>query len=105
MAVANAEQPFLLPVRQVEFDNQIVGSPMDPFKLMETYSVVVKLGSYTRAAKELGVTRAMVSKRLQDLEAALGLKLLNRNTRRLSPTGAGQDYFDACATILAAVHS
>lgn len=78
---------------------------MDRFKLMETYISVVQLGSYTRAAKELGVTRAMVSKRLQELEAKLGIKLLNRNTRRLSPTGAGQDYFDTCLNILATVQA
>lgn len=78
---------------------------MDRFKLMETYVSVVQLGSYTRAAKELGVTRAMVSKRLQELEAKLGIKLLNRNTRRLSPTGAGQDYFDTCSNILATVQA
>jgi len=78
---------------------------MDRFKLMETYISVVQLGSYTRAAKELGVTRAMVSKRLLELEAMLGIKLLNRNTRRLSPTGAGQDYFDTCSNILATVQA
>jgi DNA-binding transcriptional LysR family regulator len=78
---------------------------MDRFKLMETYSVVVKLGSYTRAAKELGVTRAMVSKRLQELEAVLGVKLLNRNTRRLSPTGAGHDYFETCLSVLKTIQS
>lgn len=78
---------------------------MDRFKLMETFTVVMKLGSYTSAAKELGVTRAMVSKRLQDLEARLGLKLLNRNTRRLSPTGAGQDYFEDCVGILESIRS
>jgi len=78
---------------------------MDRFKLMETYVAVVKLGSYTTAARELGVTRAMVSKRLQDLEASLGVKLLNRNTRQLSATGAGQDYFDSCVAILKAMHA
>lgn len=78
---------------------------MDRFKLMETYTAVVKLGSYTRAAKDLGVTRAMVSKRLLELEAALGVKLLNRNTRRLSVTGAGQDYFDTCLGVLATIRS
>ncbi|HET7681515.1 MAG TPA: LysR family transcriptional regulator [Xanthobacteraceae bacterium] len=78
---------------------------MDRFKLMDTFVTVVKLGSYTNAAKQLGVTRAMASKRVQELEASLGLKLLNRNTRRLSPTGAGKDYFDACMSILEAVRT
>lgn len=74
---------------------------MDRFKLMETYVAVVKLKSYTRAAKELGVTRAMVSKRVQDLEAALNAKLLNRNTHRLSVTATGADYYECCVVMLA----
>jgi DNA-binding transcriptional LysR family regulator len=74
---------------------------MDRLRLMETYAAVVKLGSYTRAAKELGVTRAMVSKRVQDLEAALNVKLLNRNTHRLSPTMTGADYYENCVSLLA----
>jgi DNA-binding transcriptional LysR family regulator len=78
---------------------------MDRLKLMETYTAVVKLGSYTRAAKELGVTRAMVSKRIQDLESALAVKLLNRNTHRLSPTMSGMDYYDNCVTLLAEMHA
>ncbi len=78
---------------------------MDRFKLMETYTAVVNLGSYTRAAKDLGVTRAMVSKRLFELEAALGVKLLNRNTRRLSVTGAGHDYFGTCMEVLTTIRS
>jgi DNA-binding transcriptional LysR family regulator len=78
---------------------------MDRLKLMETYAVVVKLGSYTRAAQELGVTRAMVSKRIQDLEAALNVKLLNRNTHRLSPTMTGTDYYENCVSLLADMHA
>jgi DNA-binding transcriptional LysR family regulator len=78
---------------------------MDRLKLMETYAAVVKRGSYTRAAKELGVTRAMVSKRIQDLEAALNVKLLNRDTHRLSPTPTGTDYYDNCVSLLADLHA
>ena len=74
---------------------------MDRLKLMETYAAVVKSGSYTRAARELGVTRAMVSKRIQDLEAALGAKLLNRNTHGLSVTGIGGDYYESALGLLA----
>ena len=60
---------------------------MDRFKLMETYAAVVRSGSYTRAASELGVTRAMVSRRIQDLESNLGARLLNRNTHGVAVTG------------------
>ena len=52
-------------------------------------------------AADLGVTRAMVSKRIQDLEAALGAKLLNRNTHGLSVTGIGGDYYESALGLLA----
>jgi DNA-binding transcriptional LysR family regulator len=74
---------------------------MDRLKLMETYEAVVKAGSFTAAAKTLGVTSAMVSKRILDLEAALRVKLLNRNTHRLNLTESGAIYYDKCASLLA----
>jgi DNA-binding transcriptional LysR family regulator len=67
---------------------------------MESYALVVKLGSFTRAANELQATRAMVSKRIQELEAYLGVKLLNRNTHGLSVTAAGADYYEHCVPLL-----
>jgi DNA-binding transcriptional LysR family regulator len=68
---------------------------------METYTAVVRLGSFTRAAAELGVTRAMVSRRIQDLEATLNVRLLNRDTHRLSVTAAGGDYYQSSLALLA----
>lgn len=76
---------------------------MDRLKLMETYEAVVKAGSFTAAAKTLGVTSAMVSKRILDLEATLRVKLLNRNTHRLNLTESGAIYYDKCAALLADV--
>jgi DNA-binding transcriptional LysR family regulator len=73
---------------------------MDRFKLMETYGAVVRAGSYTRAASELGVTRAMVSRRIQELESAVGARLLNRNTHGIAVTSIGADYFESCAGLL-----
>lgn len=73
---------------------------MDRLKLMETYAAVVRLGSFTRAARELGITRAMVSKRIQDLEAVLDARLLNRDTHSQSPTATGADYYRSCLSIL-----
>lgn len=76
---------------------------MDRFRLMESFVTVVRLGSFTQAAKELGITRAMASKRVQLLEAELGVRLLNRNTHGLSTTGAGAEYFERAANLLAEV--
>lgn len=73
---------------------------MDVVKLMESYALVVKLGSFTRAAKELQATRAMVSKRIKELEAYLGVKLINRNTHGLSVTASGADYYENCVPLL-----
>ena len=73
---------------------------MDRFRLMETLAAVVQAGSYTRAAMALGVTVAMVSKRVQDLESDLGVRLLNRNTHGLSLTDHGTDYHDTCVSLL-----
>lgn len=78
---------------------------MDRFKLMATYESVVRLGSYTAAARELGVTRAMVSKRILELERVLDVRLLNRTTQRLGTTADGADYYKSCVTVLADVRA
>jgi DNA-binding transcriptional LysR family regulator len=78
---------------------------MDRLKLMATYESVVRLGGYTPASKELGVTRAMISKRIQDLEEALNVKLLNRTTQRIGMTATGVRYYKDCQTILADIRT
>jgi len=55
---------------------------------------VVESGSFTRAADRLGVSKAHVSKQVQELEAALGVRLLHRTTRRIALTDAGRLYLD-----------
>ena len=53
---------------------------------------VAECGGFTRAAERLGVSKAQVSKQVSALEAALGVKLLHRTTRRVALTDAGQRY-------------
>jgi DNA-binding transcriptional LysR family regulator len=60
---------------------------------------VVREGSFTAAARQLGVTKQSVSERVARLEAALGVRLLERTTRALRPTVAGSRYFERCSTI------
>ncbi|GAB3355791.1 LysR family transcriptional regulator [Lysobacter tyrosinilyticus] len=55
---------------------------------------VVESGSFTRAAECLGVSKAHLSKQVQELEAALGVRLLHRTTRRIAVTDAGRLYLD-----------
>jgi LysR family transcriptional activator of dmlA len=65
------------------------------------FEVIVKQGSLSAAARELGLTPASVSKRLSKLEQRLGVPLLNRTTRRLSLTDEGELYHVNATRILA----
>lgn len=55
---------------------------------------VIENGSFSHAAQKLGITKSAVSKRISQLEQNLGVKLLNRSTRKLSMTEAGERYFE-----------
>ncbi len=76
---------------------------MDTLDGMRTFSAVVTEGSFSKAAEQLGRSPQLVSKYVAQLEERLGTRLLNRSTRRLSITEAGQAYFDRCREIIAAV--
>ena len=67
---------------------------------MSVFSKVVASGSLSAAARDLGVSTAVVSRRLAALEARLGVRLVNRTTRRLALTDEGASYLDACTRIL-----
>ncbi|AVR05049.1 LysR family transcriptional regulator [Pluralibacter gergoviae] len=67
---------------------------------MVIFALLVKNGSYTRTASELGMTKARISQRISDLEESLGLRLLNRTTRKFSLTGAGETYLASCRELL-----
>ena len=62
---------------------------------------IVEAGSFTRAAERLLVPKARVSQRLQALEAALGVRLLERTTRALRLTDDGRAYHERCVRLLA----
>lgn len=63
---------------------------------MEIFAEVARLRSFTGAGRALGLTRAMVSKHVLQLEQRLGARLLYRSTREVSLTEAGQAYLPAC---------
>ena len=73
---------------------------MDIFNAMSVYVAVVEHGSLVRAAETLGTSGAAVSRQIAALEDHVGARLLNRTTRRLSVTDAGQDYFNRAKQIL-----
>jgi DNA-binding transcriptional LysR family regulator len=70
---------------------------------LRVFALVAKTMSFTKAAQQLGASRSVISKRITQLEDRLGARLLNRTTRRLSLTEAGQTFFGHCADILTAV--
>jgi DNA-binding transcriptional LysR family regulator len=76
---------------------------MDKLDAMNAFSKVVAAGSYAEAARRMGLTRSAVSKAVMELEHTLGARLLDRTTRRVSPTEAGRAYYERCLAILADV--
>ncbi len=74
---------------------------MDRFREIEAFVAVVEAGSFVRAGESLRISKAAVSRSLLDLEQRLGVRLLQRTTRRLSLTDAGRAYFDRGKQLLA----
>jgi DNA-binding transcriptional LysR family regulator len=70
---------------------------------MRAFVAVVDTGSFAAAAERLELSRARLTKMIQDLEEHLGTRLINRTTRRLNLTEAGGAYHERCAAILADV--
>lgn len=76
---------------------------MDKLDAMNVLAKVVASGSFSEAARRLGVTRSAISKAITQLEHALGARLLDRTTRRVTPTEAGLAYYERCLAILAQI--
>lgn len=73
---------------------------MDRLQAMESFVRVVELGNFSAAARQAGVARSVVTRQVAALEQHLGVKLLNRSTRRLSLTSAGTRYLEKCRVVL-----
>jgi DNA-binding transcriptional LysR family regulator len=74
---------------------------MDAVSDLAFFALLIKQGSLAAVARELGVTPPVVTKRLAALEQRLGVRLLNRTTRRMSVTHEGEVYLSNGARILA----
>jgi DNA-binding transcriptional LysR family regulator len=68
---------------------QLTVSAVDRFQTIESFVRVANAGSFTKAARQLGLSRALISRRIIELEARLGVRLLNRSTRSVSLTAGG----------------
>ena len=76
---------------------------MDTLQNMRVFMRVVETGSFTAAAQQMATTTAHVSRSISDLETHLRTRLLNRTTRRLAMTEAGERYLHRCEQIVAYV--
>ena len=74
---------------------------LDRLSEMEAFVSVVEQGGFTNAASKLGLSKSAISKHISSLEFRLGVRLLNRTTRRVSPTELGLSYYDRAIAIIA----
>jgi DNA-binding transcriptional LysR family regulator len=75
---------------------------IEGFGSIPVFVAVVENGGFTAAARTLGISKSAVSKRINQLEKHLGVRLLHRTTRKLSLTEAGERYFEHAGQALAA---
>lgn len=61
---------------------------------------VVDHGGFAAAARKTGIQKSRLSRRIQQLEARLGVRLLNRSSRRFSVTELGREYYERCVAVL-----
>ena len=73
---------------------------MDKFNRIKAFVTVVEVGSFAGASRVLGISRSAVSKLVLNLEDSLGVQLLSRSTRKVSPTENGLAFYDRCVVIL-----
>ena len=73
---------------------------MDRLTEMEAFATVVDQGGFTDAARKMVISKSAVSKHISSLETRLGARLLNRTTRRVSPTEIGLAYYDRARRVL-----
>lgn len=68
---------------------------------LAVFVTLIRAGSFTAAAEQLGTTKAMVSQHLARLEEELGMTLVLRSTRKMSLTDAGERFYEDCARVVA----
>ncbi|HUL57232.1 MAG TPA: LysR family transcriptional regulator, partial [Usitatibacter sp.] len=78
---------------------------MDRFKELTTFVEVAQRGSLSAAAREEGITPAMVGRRIDQLEERLGVKLFKRSTRKVTLTPEGTTFYEDCNRLLGELRS
>jgi DNA-binding transcriptional LysR family regulator len=85
----------------LSFRNGKECAAMDTLASMRAFAKVAEAKNFSRAAKALKISPAMVTKHVQNLEQRIGTRLVNRSTRQLSLTEAGAAYYERCVHLLA----
>ena len=85
--------------------NRRLAALMDKISSMNAFVKVVESRSFSLAATQLGVGNAAVTRSISNLEKMLGVKLMERTTRRLSLTPAGKAYLECCRNVLGIIDS
>jgi DNA-binding transcriptional LysR family regulator len=73
---------------------------MDRFEAMRAFVRIVERRSFTLAAQDIGVPRSTITQTIKQLEARLGVRLIQRTTRTVSPTLDGEAYYRRCMAII-----
>ncbi len=73
---------------------------MDKVQLMSMVVATVEEGSFTGAARRLGKSKSLISKRISLLEQTLNVRLFNRNTRHMTTTAEGEVYYNRCKALI-----
>jgi DNA-binding transcriptional LysR family regulator len=73
---------------------------MDRFESMSAFVAVARAGGFSAASRQLGIPLATISRRVADLEANLGARLLHRSTRQVVLTETGKTFFATCERVL-----
>lgn len=76
---------------------------MDMLLAIRVFAMVAERGSFVRASKRLGIATSVASRRVAELEQHLGVRLLNRTTRRLSLTESGDAFYERSVQLIAAL--
>lgn len=84
-------------------ENRDKGGGVDKVQEMASFVAVVEAGSFVGAADASGQSKAAVSRHVGELEQRLGVRLMQRTTRRLSLTAEGQQFYARCKDVLAAI--
>lgn len=73
---------------------------LDKLEAMRAFCRIVELGSFSKASAALGIAKTTISGQIQTLEERLGVVLLHRSTRRVSPTTDGMNYYEQAKLII-----